>query len=104
VRAPRMSRPLVLEDVVADSALSKVDSKALAKSAPDKGARNGHRASNPRARCLDVAATAEFLGVKRRTVWRLVDRKTLRPIRLPGMRKVLFDLLDLEALIQEAKA
>lgn len=98
-----MSRPLVLEDTVADSTLSKVDSKATAKSSPDIGSRNGHRASNPRARCLDVAATAEFLGVTRRTVWRLVDKKTLRPIRLPGMRKVLFDVMDLEALIQEAK-
>jgi excisionase family DNA binding protein len=98
-----MSRPLVIEGAVADLALSKVDSKAMAKSAPDKGSRNGHRASNPRARCLDVAKTAEFLGVNRRTVWRLVEHKTLRPIRLPGMRKVLFDLLELERVIEDAK-
>ncbi len=58
---------------------------------------------NPGARCLDVRATVEFLGVSRRAVWRLVDRGTLRPIRLPGLRKCLFDIMDLEALIQEGK-
>jgi predicted DNA-binding transcriptional regulator AlpA len=95
---------LASEAAVVESADSKVNGTVTAKSAPDKGARNGHRASSPRARCLDVAATAIFLGVQRRTVWRLVEKKTLRPIRLPGMRKVLFDVLDLEALILEAKS
>jgi hypothetical protein len=41
--------------------------------------------------------------VNRRTVWRLVEHKTLRPIRLPGMRKVLFDVLELERVIEDAK-
>ncbi len=92
----------VPEESTAGSAPSKAD-RPIARAALEKGSRTDHRATNPRARCLDVAATAVFLGVQRRTVWRLVEKKTLRPIRLPGMRKVLFDVLDLEALILEAK-
>ena len=93
----------MLEESTAESASSKADRKAIARAALEKGSRSDHRATNPRARCLDVAATAVFLGVNRRTVWRLVEHGTLRPIRLPGMRKVLFDVLELELVIEAAK-
>ena len=56
--------------------LSKVRGKVSSKSLSDKRFRNDHRVSKPMARCLDVSATAHFLGVNRRSVWRLVDRGT----------------------------
>jgi len=55
------------------------------------------------ARCLDVAATAEFLCITPRSVWRLVAKGTLRPLHVPGLRKRLFDRHDLEDLIAELK-
>jgi hypothetical protein len=45
-----------------------------------------------------------YLGVTTRTLDRLSDRGLLRPIRLPGLRRVFFDRVDLDALVDAGKA
>jgi excisionase family DNA binding protein len=67
------------------------------------GSNGAHWVLNPTRRALDVPATAEYLGVKRRTVFRLMESGELRPVRLPGVRRLLFDKHDLDALIEKAK-
>jgi excisionase family DNA binding protein len=46
---------------------------------------------------------AEYLGVSMRSVWRLVDAGHLRPVRLPGLRCVAFDVRELDALIEASR-
>jgi excisionase family DNA binding protein len=46
---------------------------------------------------------AEYLGVSVRSVWRLVDAGRLRPVRLPGLRCVAFDVRELDALIEASR-
>jgi len=77
--------------------------KAPRKSARGKGDAAGDWVLNPNARCLDIDKSGIYLGVSRRAVWRLVARGTLRAIRLPGLRKVLIDRLELECAIEEGK-
>jgi hypothetical protein len=38
-----------------------------------------------------------------RSLWRLVDDCRVRPIRLPGLRRVSFDLVELNALIETSR-
>ena len=83
--------------------LSKANVKASRKSARGKGDAAGNWVLNPNARCLDIDKAGIYLGVSRRAVWRLVARGTLRAIRLPGLRKVLIDRLELERVIEEGK-
>jgi excisionase family DNA binding protein len=47
--------------------------------------------------------TAEYLGVSVRSVWRLVDAGHLHPVRLPGLRRVGFDVRELDALIEASR-
>lgn len=54
-------------------------------------------------RLLGVEEAALFLGVTARSLYRLVDKGMLRPVRLPGFRRTFFDRRDLEALVQSAK-
>ena len=53
---------------------------------------------------LTIKEVVQRLRVSRRTVYALRLRRDLRPIGLPGVRKVLFDAADVEALIQSGKA
>lgn len=57
----------------------------------------------PAGRCLDLGAASGYLGLAPRTVWRMVEKGTLRPIRFPKVRKVLFDRADLDALVEASK-
>jgi excisionase family DNA binding protein len=46
---------------------------------------------------------AGYLNVTTRTVDRLVARGLLNPIRLPGIRRTLFDRADLDALVDTVR-
>jgi hypothetical protein len=56
-----------------------------------------------RPRLLSREATAVYLSTTARTVDRLVDKGLLSPVRLPGLRRVFFDRLDLDALVDMGK-
>ena len=55
------------------------------------------------ARLLAVKASAVYLGVCVRTIWNLVDLGHLHPVRLPGLRRVAFDIHELEALVEASR-
>jgi excisionase family DNA binding protein len=60
-------------------------------------------------RLLDVEAAARYLGISSWTVRAMVDAGTLRPVRLPldggrELRRLLFDQLDLDRVIEAGKA
>jgi excisionase family DNA binding protein len=54
-------------------------------------------------RLLPVQVAATYLGVSSRSVWRLVDAGHLHPVRLPGVRRVAFDVRELDALIEASR-
>jgi hypothetical protein len=54
-------------------------------------------------RCLNVTDSARFLGIATRSLYRLVERGELRPVRLPGLRKWVFDVVDLTAIVERSK-
>jgi len=68
-----------------------------------------------RARCLDIKAAAEYLGVSDDTVLRLINTATLPIVKFPVQntsrgvdprgvnRRVLLDVHDLDALIDQSK-
>ena len=56
------------------------------------------------ARLVDVAGAARYLGVSRRSVFRMLDAGALRAVRLPAVRALRFDLRDLERLVDSGKA
>ncbi len=49
-------------------------------------------------RGLSVKEASAYLGVSARGVWRLVGKGLIHPVRLPGIRRVLFDRQDIELL------
>jgi excisionase family DNA binding protein len=57
----------------------------------------------PAERLLPVPRAARYLGISVRSLWRLVDDDRLRPVRLPGLRRVAFDVRDLDALIEASR-
>jgi excisionase family DNA binding protein len=50
-------------------------------------------------RLIGKGAFADRLGVKLRTVDRMIARGDLKPVRLPGVRRVLLAEADVERLI-----
>src|SRR5262245_25750971 len=68
------------------------------------GKKLGHSATAPRgARLVSVDQAAAYLGVSRRAVWRLIAAGTLARVALPGQRRVLLDVHDLAALVEQSK-
>jgi excisionase family DNA binding protein len=55
-------------------------------------------------RLLGLEEAAAYLGVTPRTVYRLVGEGLLTPVRLPGIRRTLFDRENLEDLVELARA
>lgn len=47
---------------------------------------------------------SEYSGIPLRTLMRLIATGHLRPIRVPGMGRLLLDRLDLDALLERSKA
>lgn len=54
-------------------------------------------------RLMSVEKAAGYLGVNGITVRRIIARGTIFPVKMPEVRRVLFDQQDLDRLIQEAK-
>jgi excisionase family DNA binding protein len=54
-------------------------------------------------RLLSREATAAYLGTTTRSVDRLVGKGLLTPVRLPGLRRVLFDRAELDAFVDAGK-
>jgi hypothetical protein len=57
----------------------------------------------PKSRLLSREATAIYLSTTARSVDRLVVKGLLSPVRLPGLRRVFFDRMDLDALVDAGK-
>jgi hypothetical protein len=55
-------------------------------------------------RLLGVNAAATYLGITPRSVYRLVEQGLLIPVRLPGLRRPLFDKRNLEDLAELSRA
>jgi hypothetical protein len=58
----------------------------------------------PQQRLLSFNSSAEYCGVTQQTIRRLMARGVLTPVRLPEVRRVLFDRHDLDRLIEGGKA
>jgi excisionase family DNA binding protein len=58
----------------------------------------------PGQRLIDVPGAARYLAVSRRSVFRMLESGTLKPVRLPGVRAVRVDLRDLERLVEGGMA
>jgi hypothetical protein len=58
----------------------------------------------PDSRLLGRDAAAEYLDLTTRSLNRLVGKGVLRPIKIPGLRRTMFDRADLDALIDAGKA
>ena len=86
--------------------------------APDAGSRADFAATVlPRALPLRVTVTkaklgqpavrafpaTAYSGIPVRTLLRLIEAGRLRPIRVPGMGRLLLDRLDLDALLESSK-
>jgi excisionase family DNA binding protein len=54
-------------------------------------------------RLLGFDAAASYLNVKGQTIRRLIARGVLQPVRIPTLRRVLFDRQDLDSLIEAGK-
>jgi excisionase family DNA binding protein len=55
------------------------------------------------ARLLGFGAAASYLDINLMTLRRLIARGVLHPVRIPTLRRVLFDRQDLDMLIEAAK-
>jgi len=55
-------------------------------------------------RLVGLEDAAGYIGLTRRSVHRLVQRRLLTPVRLPGFRRTLFDRRDLDAFVDAARA
>lgn len=56
------------------------------------------------ARLLDTEQAAAYLGVSTGTLRSMVAKGTLAAIRPPAMRRLLFDVRDLDVLVEQWKA
>ena len=54
-------------------------------------------------RLLSARDTARYLALGYETVLDLAKRGALRPVRFDGMRKLLFDRVDLDLMIEQSK-
>jgi hypothetical protein len=58
----------------------------------------------PSRRLLDVRRTCTYLGIGRDSLHTLEANGALRRVSMPGLRRVLFDVEDLNRLVQAWKA
>jgi excisionase family DNA binding protein len=57
----------------------------------------------PYNRLLNFQDAAAYMGVRSQTIRRLIERGALTPVKLPLVRRVLFDRCDLDRLIEDGK-
>jgi excisionase family DNA binding protein len=55
-------------------------------------------------RLIGFNAAATYLNLNLQTVRRLIERGILQPVRIPTLRRVLFDRCDLDRLIESGKS
>jgi predicted DNA-binding transcriptional regulator AlpA len=85
-------------------AQASVNGTAVAPTVPrTSGARPGDLPHHLPRRLLPVKAAATYLGVSVRSVWRLVDAGHVHPVRLPSVRRVAFDVRELDVLIEASR-
>ena len=78
--------------------------QARAATGPDPRALAVSAAAPLLPRLLQVEAAASYLGVSAKTVRRWIAAGRLAPVRLAGFRRPLLDRLDLDLLVERAKA
>ena len=61
------------------------------------------RGAPPGRRLWGLTETAQYLGISEWTVRALEWAGTLTRVRLPGVRRLLFDALDVTALVERSK-
>ena len=54
-------------------------------------------------RLLGLDGAAIYLNITPRSIYRLIDRGIIRPVRIPGVRRTLFDKHDLDTLVESGK-
>ena len=59
---------------------------------------------SPQKRLLSFNRSAAYCGVTQQTIRRLMARGVLTPLRLPEVRRILFDREALDRLIERGKA
>lgn len=64
---------------------------------------NGHFATTVLPQALPIVAAAQYSGIPVRRLWAYIAQGRLRPIRPPGMRRVLLDRRDLDELLEASK-
>lgn len=64
---------------------------------------NGNRREVPQPRLLSLRQAAEYLSLSTWTIRNLVDNGTLRRVRLGSVRRLLFDRLELDQLIETSR-
>ena len=52
---------------------------------------------------LSEGSAAEFLSISPRLLRQLIVRGDLKPIKIPGIRRIVFDVADLRALLSSWK-
>jgi excisionase family DNA binding protein len=57
----------------------------------------------PYNRLLNFQDAAAYMGVRSQTIRRLIERGALTPVKLPLVRRVLFDRRDLDNIIEAGK-
>ncbi|MGH8064541.1 MAG: helix-turn-helix transcriptional regulator [Candidatus Entotheonellia bacterium] len=60
-------------------------------------------ALHPQPRLWDLETAAQYLAITPKSLQRLVQLGQLKPVKLPGIRRTLFDREDLDALVTAAK-
>jgi excisionase family DNA binding protein len=64
---------------------------------------DGHFATTMLPRGLPILDAARYSGIPARRLWAYIAEGRLRAIRLPGVRRVLLDRSDLDALLEASK-
>ena len=65
---------------------------------------HNQRGDTSGSRLLGREEAAGYLAIATRSLSRLVEKHVIAPVQIPGVRRVLFDRQDLDALVESTKA
>ena len=97
-RSPGRPRTVRLDGGSGGRGVQGAPPEAAPVAAPD-----GHFATTLPPRGLPLALAAQYSGIPVRRLWTYIAEGRLRPIRPPGMRRVLLDRVDVDALLEGSK-